>query len=75
MIWIRESSEGRELWRGVHEGPVPEVGDELGRSSVDGRPWIVDEVERGDGRVAVHVRKHGVSHDPRKVGHHVTAPR
>ena len=75
VIWIRESSEGRELWRGVHEGPVPEVGDELGRSSVDGRPWIVEEVERGDGRVAIHVRKQGASHDPRKVGHHLTAPR
>jgi len=75
VIWIRESSGGRELWRGVHEGSVPEVGDELGRSSVDGRPWIVEEVERDDGRVAVHVRKHGASHDPRKVGHHVTAPR
>jgi peroxiredoxin len=75
VIWIRESSEGRELWRGVHEGPVPEVGDELGRSSVDGRPWIVQTVERGEGRVAIHVRKHGASHDPRKVGHHLTAPR
>jgi len=75
VIWIRESSEGRELWRGVHEGAVPEVGDELGRSSVDGRPWIVQEVERADGRVAIHVRKRGASHDPRKVGHHVTAPR
>ena len=75
VIWIRESSEGRELWRGVHDGPVPEVGEELGRSSVDGRPWIVQEVERGDGRVAVHVRKQGASHDPRKIRHHMTAPR
>jgi peroxiredoxin len=75
VIWIRESSEGRELWRGVHEGSVPEVGDELDRSSVDGRPWVVQEVEQEDGRVAIHVRKHGASHDPREVGHHVTAPR
>ena len=75
VVWIRESSEGRELWRGVHEGPVPEVGEELSRSSVDGRPWIVEEIEREDGRVAIHVRKHGASHDPRKVGHHITAPR
>jgi peroxiredoxin len=75
VIWIRESSEGQELWRGVHEGPVPDVGDELGRSSVDGRPWIVVEVERQNGRVGIHVRKKGASHDPRKVQHHVTAPR
>jgi peroxiredoxin len=73
-VWIRESSEGKELWRGVHEGAVPEVGDELGRSSVDGRPWVVTEVERTDGRVAIHVRKQGASHDPRKVGHHITVP-
>jgi peroxiredoxin len=73
-VWIRENSKGQELWRGVHEGSVPDVGDELGRSSVDGRPWVVTEVERADGRVAIHVRKQGASHDPRKVGHHVTVP-
>jgi peroxiredoxin len=74
VVWIRENSQGQELWRGVHDGPAPEVGDELGRSSVDGRPWIVTEVERENGRVAIHVRKRGESHDPRKVGHHMTAP-
>jgi peroxiredoxin len=75
VVWIRESSEGHELWRGVHEGDIPEVGDELGRSSVDGRPWIVRDVERTNGRVAVHVRKEGKSGDPRKVGHNLTVPR
>jgi peroxiredoxin len=75
VVWIRESSEGHELWRGVHEGDIPEVGDELGRSSVDGRPWIVREVERTNGRVALHVSKEGNGHrDPRKVGHHITVP-
>jgi peroxiredoxin len=74
-VWVRENSQGQELWRGVHEGPTPEVGEELGRSSVDGRPWVVTEVERENGRVAIHVRKQGESHDPRKVGHHMTAPR
>jgi peroxiredoxin len=75
VVWIRESSEGNELWRGVHEGEVPEVGEELGRSSVDGRPWIVRDVERKNGRVAVHVSKEGKRGDARKVGHHMTVPR
>jgi peroxiredoxin len=74
VVWIRESSQGHELWRGVHNGEVPSVGDELGRSSVDGRPWIVREVERKNGRVAVHVSKEGKRGDPRKVGHHITVP-
>jgi peroxiredoxin len=73
-VWIRESAAGKELWRGVHEGDIPEVGDELGRSSVDGRPWVVIEVERENGRVAIHVRKQGETHDPRLVGHHITVP-
>jgi peroxiredoxin len=75
VVWIRENSTGQELWRGVHEGDVPEVGAEVGRSSVDGRPWIVSDVERADGRIAVHLRKQGETHDPRLVGHHITAPR
>jgi peroxiredoxin len=74
VVWIRESSQGHELWRGVHEGEVPEVGDQLGRSSVDGRPWIVRRVEREGGRVGVHVSKEGKTGSPRLVGHHVTVP-
>ena len=74
VVWIRENSEGQELWRGVHEGDVPEIGAELGRSSVDGRPWIVREIERKNGRVAVHVSKEGEGGDPHKVGHHITVP-
>ncbi len=74
VVWIRENSQGQELWRGVHEGDIPEVGDELGRSAVDGRPWIVRDVERKDGRVAVHVSKEGESGDPKLVGHHMTVP-
>ncbi len=73
VVWIRESSQGHELWRGVHEGPVPEVGDELGRSSVDGRPWVVRRVEEAGGRTAIHVSKEGPPRDPRLVGHHLTA--
>ena len=74
VIWIRENSQGHELWRGVHEGEVPEVGDEHSRSFVDGRPWIVHEVERTDGRVAIHVRKEGKLGSPRLVVHHITVP-
>jgi peroxiredoxin len=73
VVWIRENSKGQELWRGVHHGDAPAVGDELGRSSVDGRPWIVREIERSGGRVAVHVSKEGARGDPRRVGHHITA--
>jgi peroxiredoxin len=75
-VWIRENSQGQELWRGVHEGDVPEVGDELGRSMVDGRPWVVRRIERKDERIGIHVSKEGKGGgDPRKVGHHITAPR
>ena len=73
VVWIRESSMGHELWRGPHEGPIPEVGAELGRSSVDGRPWVVRRVEEANGRTAIHLSKEGPTGDPRLVGHHVTA--
>jgi peroxiredoxin len=75
VVWVRENSEGMELQRGIHEGDVPEVGDELGRSFVDGRPWVVREIERKNGRVAIHVSKEGESGNPRLVKHHITAPR
>jgi len=73
-IWIRENSTGQELWRGVHDGPVPQVGDALGHSTVDGRPWIVRRIEREGDRVAIHVSKDGKTGSPRHVGHHVVAP-
>jgi peroxiredoxin len=73
-IWVRESSEGLELWRGAWEGAIPEEGDDIGLSSVDGRPWLVHRVERQDGRVAIHVRKTGKPHSPRLVKHHMTVP-
>ncbi len=74
VIWIRENSKGAELWRGVHDGPVPAVGDTLGHSSVDGRPWIVRRIERDGERLAIHVSKEGKTGSPRHVGHHVVAP-
>ena len=33
----------------MHEGPLPVVGAELGRSSVDGRPWVVRRIEEATG--------------------------
>ena len=74
VVWIRENSNGDELWRGVHDGPVPEVGDTLGQSSVDGRPWIVRRVEHEGDRVAIHVSKEGKTGSPREVGHHIVVP-
>ncbi len=75
VIWIREDRDGREIQRGVHSGQVPEIGSELSRSSVDGRPWLVHAVEHVDGRVAVHLRKGGEPDTSHKVRHHMTAPR
>ena len=74
VVWIREDSQGRELWRGIHEGEIPEVGAELGRSGVDGRPWVVRRIEKANGRVAIHVSKEGPTGDPHRVGHHMTVP-
>lgn len=75
VIWVREDADGREIQRGVHAGDVPAVGAELGRSPVDGRPWVVHAVERGDGRVAVHLRKGGEDRtDPKHVRHRMSAP-
>jgi peroxiredoxin len=73
VVWIRVSSEGHELWRGIHEGPIPEVGDEHSRSQVDGRPWVVRRVEEAGGRTAIHLSKEGATGNPRLVGHHITA--
>jgi peroxiredoxin len=73
VIWIREDSAGHELQRGVHDGAVPEVGDEVSRSPVDGRAWVVHELERSNGRMALHLRKRGKPASG-EVGHHITAP-
>jgi peroxiredoxin len=74
-VWVREDREGREIARGVHRGDLPAAGDELGRSAVDGRAWVVHEVERDGGRPAIHLRKRGAPAPARLVRHHLTAPR
>jgi peroxiredoxin len=74
-IWIREDAAGREIWRGRYDGPPLEAGAEHSRSAVDGRRWLVHEIEHEGERVAYHLRKEG-THDPdRTVRHHVSAPR
>lgn len=76
VVWIREDSEGREIQRGVFERTeLPEIGDEVGRSRVDGRPWLVREIERSDGRVALHLRKGGEPDRSGFVRHRMTVPR
>jgi peroxiredoxin len=72
-IWIREDPQGREIQRGVFEGELPEVGAEVSRSSVDGRPWLVHSIEH-DGRTAVHLRKGGEPDRSPLVRHHITVP-
>ncbi len=76
VVWIREDSAGRELWRGAwSEDELPEVGAEVTRSSVDGRWWAVVEIERAGDRVAIHLRKRGdAPHDRQFVQHSVTVP-
>jgi peroxiredoxin len=74
-IWIHEDSEGREIRRGRHEGEIPEIGAELGRSSVDGRPWLVHEIEESGSRVAIHLRKGGEPDTSPLARHHITVPR
>jgi peroxiredoxin len=74
-IVIREDADGREIYRDVFVGDIPDKGAEVGRSKVDGRPWLVHEIERSDGRVAIHVRKGGEDKsDPKHVKHRMTAP-
>lgn len=70
VVWIREDADGREIQRGAHEGDVPEVGDQLGESEVDGRPWLVHAVGKG----AIHLRKGGEPDTSRDVKHGITAP-
>jgi hypothetical protein len=41
---------------------------------VDGRPWIVDRIERADGRIAVHVRKGGRARPGSLPKHRITVP-
>jgi peroxiredoxin len=72
--WIREDADGREIQRGVFVGREPEVGEELGKSSVDGRPWVVHSVEHEGDRVAVHLRKGGEPDRTREVRHSITVP-
>jgi peroxiredoxin len=74
VVWIREDGEGREIQRGVHEGPLPDEGAEVGRSPVDGRPWLVHAIERRDRRVALHLRKAGKPDESRLVRHHISTP-
>jgi peroxiredoxin len=74
-IWIREDSGGREIQRGCFEGDLPDVGDEISRSSVDGRPWLLHSVKREGGRVALHLRKGGEPDRSPLVRHRITVPK
>lgn len=73
-IWIREDDAGREIQRGILDGDLPQEGDRLGRSEVDGRPWLVHAVEREDGVAVVHLRKGGEPDRSRLARHSISAP-
>jgi peroxiredoxin len=74
VIWIHEDADGREIQRGVLDGKVPAVGEVVGHSEVDGRPWVVHSVNESGGRAAVHLRKGGEPDRTRLVRHHTVAP-
>jgi peroxiredoxin len=73
-VWIREDAAGREIQRGAYDGELPDVGAEVGRSRVDGRPWLVHAVDREDSRPAVHLRKGGEPDANPLPQHHLTVP-
>ena len=75
IVWVREDGSGREIQRGVHEGEVPKPGAEHSRSSVDGRPWLVHEIEREARRTVLRLRKGAEPARDALVRHHITAPR
>jgi peroxiredoxin len=73
-IWIHEDPRGLEIQRGVFEGELPEIGAEVSRSRVDGRPWLVHAVERDGRRTALHLRKGGEPDRSPLARHHITVP-
>ena len=74
VVWIHEDAEGRELQRGAHRGRVPAEGDEVGRSPVDGRPWLLHRVEREGERTLIHLRKPGAPERGGLPQHDITVP-
>jgi hypothetical protein len=56
-VWVREDDEGREIWRGAHEGEPLAVGAEYAASRIPGRPWMVDRVESEGETTAMYLRK------------------
>jgi len=56
-IWIREDAEGREIWRGIHDGPVLREGDTHSRAGDGKSAWLVHRIEHEGARVAYHLRR------------------
>ena len=59
VVWVREDDEGREIWRGTHDGAPLDVGAEYAPSRIEGRPWVVERVEREGETTAMYLRKAG----------------
>jgi len=57
VVVVKEDREGREFLRAPHRGPIPAVGSTVAHSDVDGRPWVVDRIDREPGRTAIHLRR------------------
>ena len=57
IVWVREDDDGREIWRGAQAGAALEVGAEYGPSKIEGRPWMVERVEREGETTAMYLRK------------------
>ena len=73
-VWVREDAAGREFQRGVLDGDTPAVGDQVGVSEVDGRPWLVHAVEPDGDATLVHLRKGGEPDLSRLARHSISAP-
>jgi hypothetical protein len=73
-VWVREDVAGREFQRGVLDGDTPAIGDQLGVSEVDGRPWLVHAVEPDGEATLVHLRKGGEPDLSRLARHSISAP-
>jgi peroxiredoxin len=73
-VLVKEDSKGHELARAAFAGQTPAVGDEVARSEVDGRAWVVSELEETEGTTAIHVRKDGEARPGALPQHHITVP-
>jgi hypothetical protein len=62
----------RGIWT---RSELPEVGEAVGRSTLDGRPWVVREVRNDNGHAGIYLRRRGQRDESRLARHDITVPR